>query len=101
VLEGALPQTLVEDLRLVISELVTNSVLHAGLKTGDPIGLTVDVSAERVRVEVVDWGTRAPRPMEPVDEHGRGLAIVQQVADRWGTGWNSEAGVVWAELDVA
>ena len=46
----------IEDLRLLTSEVVTNSVRHAGLAPGDTIGVAVDVSERRVRVEVADDG---------------------------------------------
>jgi anti-sigma regulatory factor (Ser/Thr protein kinase) len=87
-----------DELRLVVSELVTNSVRHAGLGAGDSIRLSVEVSSDSVRVEVVDGG----RGFVDASEHppgglGWGLPIVDQLADRWGTERTSET-KVWAEF---
>src|SRR5947209_20062178 len=55
-LAGLLPPAKLEDVRLVVSELVTNSVLHAGLSPDDRISLSVVVSAGSVRGKVCDPG---------------------------------------------
>jgi anti-sigma regulatory factor (Ser/Thr protein kinase) len=88
-----------DELRLVVSELVTNSVLHAGLGEGDPITLSVEVLPESVRVEVVDGGHGFEESSEhhPLDGLGWGLPIVHQLADRWGAERTSET-KVWAEF---
>jgi hypothetical protein len=54
-----------EDTRLVVSELVTNSILHAGLSPNDQISLTVMVSAGSVRGRVCDPGSGFEVPSEP------------------------------------
>jgi len=87
-----------DELRLVVSELVTNSVLHAGLGERDSITLSVEVLSDSVRVEVVDGG----HGFDEVSEHplgglGWGLPIVDQLADRWGAECTSET-KVWAEF---
>ena len=51
-----MPEDRVEDLRLLTSEIVTNAVRHAGLAREDTIGVAVEVSERRVRVEVADDG---------------------------------------------
>jgi anti-sigma regulatory factor (Ser/Thr protein kinase) len=89
------------DLRLLVSELVTNSVRHAGLDSDDAIGLEITVSSERVRVEVMDIGPgfdrRSPEPRED-RTGGYGLFLVDRLADRWGV-VSDEATRVWFEID--
>lgn len=74
-----------DDLRLVVSELVANSVLHAGLAAGDPIDVTGHVARAVVVVSVVDAGPGFELPPPP-GAHGapggRGLAIVAAVSER-------------------
>jgi len=95
-LRRAIPSRQLEDLRLVVSELVTNAVLHAGLRVGDPITMTVRVTEGRIRVEVVDGGCGFPQaPAAPAA--GLGLPIVDRLSDRWGTERTSET-KVWAEF---
>ncbi|MEU0331813.1 ATP-binding protein [Streptomyces sp. NPDC006193] len=89
---------LAEDGALIVSELVTNAVRHA---RRDSIRVVVErLGAARVRVAVVDF-SKAP-PVRKVsgldDEHGRGLALVTELAEDWGSEplpWGKR---VWAEL---
>ncbi len=92
-------QTL-EDLRLLVSELVTNSVRHAGLGEAQTIELKVKLLPETVRVEVNDQGggfEPTPRSAASEDQSGWGLYLVSRLSDRWGV---SSDGVtrVWFEL---
>ncbi|MEU0809221.1 ATP-binding protein [Streptomyces sp. NPDC005970] len=86
---------------LVISELVSNAVEHSGSRV---MRVTVSRPApDRVRLSVVDRSHAKPtqRAASEDDEHGRGLAIVEAVPDRWGTDplrWGKR---VWAELRAA
>ncbi|MFC5723819.1 ATP-binding protein [Streptomyces gamaensis] len=91
---------LVEPTQLIVSELVTNAVLHAH-------GPTVRVAVSRpatswLRVAVVDNSRAHPRPraVSADDRTGRGLAIVDALADRWGTDSRERGKQVWAELLV-
>ncbi|GHA00274.1 ATP-binding protein [Streptomyces echinoruber] len=85
---------------LLTSELVTNALVH----TGQDAVLTAVVEPRRLRVEVQDFTARRPRPRLPEvpdDEgtNGRGLVLVQSLADAWGVrpqGPGSK--VVWFEL---
>jgi serine/threonine-protein kinase RsbW len=96
------PATL-EDLRLLVSELVTNSIRHAGLAPDQVIALHVDLADGRVRVEVCDEGegftpTAPSIRTEPDDEaSGWGLFLVRKVSDRWGVS-NDGNTRVWFEL---
>lgn len=93
-------QTL-HDLRLLVSELVTNSVRHAGLVQSQAIELKVKLLPETVRVEVNDQGTGfqpTPRTAQSDDQSGWGLYLVSRLADRWGV-TSDGATRVWFELD--
>jgi anti-sigma regulatory factor (Ser/Thr protein kinase) len=100
-LAGVLPGGRLDDLRLVVSELVTNSVTHADSPGPDRVDVKVQVLPDRVHVEVVDFGRGfvASAKRGPPDEGGRGLAIVQRIADRWGAERDREM-TVWAELSL-
>ena len=95
-LRGRIGDRTLADVRLIISELVTNAVRHA---PGEPISVTVDVDDEGVvRGEIEDHGAggvrlRATSPSEP---GGFGLGIVDALTDRWGVGDGSTR--VWFEL---
>jgi two-component sensor histidine kinase len=89
-----------EDLRvaLVVTELVTNSVKHADAAPE----LTVEWNGSTLRVEVYDEGEGRPvlRNAGMTATSGRGLALVEAVADRWGVVERDKGKVVWAELDL-
>ena len=101
-LDGRLPPDLLGDVRLLISELVTNAVRHA---PGGPEGvrLSLTVTGTGVRVLVVDPGgglVPAAPPDGPEPPGGWGLFLVETLADRWGD--DGETGRrVWFELDAA
>jgi anti-sigma regulatory factor (Ser/Thr protein kinase) len=90
------------DVRLLVSELVTNAVRHAKLAAGDVIGLVVDAADHTLRVEVHDAGGGfvpvEPRP-DPARPSGWGLYLVAELADRWGVD-SDESTLVWFELDA-
>ena len=96
----ALPDEL-DDVRLIVSELVTNSVIHSDSPGPDRVDVKVQVLPDRVHVEVVDFGRGfvASANRGPPDEGGRGLAIVQRIADRWGAERDREM-TVWAEFSL-
>lgn len=90
---------LIEPVELALSELVTNSVLHA--RTA--VGVCVSRRDGRVRVEVTDRSTVVPRQREhPLDAAtGRGLQILDVLADAWGVVQDPAGGkLVWFELAV-
>jgi CheY-like chemotaxis protein len=89
-----------DDALLVVSELVTNAIVHAG----SDAGLRLTLGVETLRIEVADAGGDAPDPVlaDDDDEHGRGLLLVAVLSAAWGTESTPEGGkVVWAELPLA
>jgi serine phosphatase RsbU (regulator of sigma subunit)/anti-sigma regulatory factor (Ser/Thr protein kinase) len=94
-----------DDARLLVSELVTNSVRHAGLTRGDHVALRVDLEPEHVRIEVADPGAgfeladaRAYAAEREGLPGGWGLRLVEEVADRWGVERDDPGARVWFEL---
>ena len=81
---------------LLVSELVTNAILHARTS----VHVTVSADGELVRVAVADESVRAPRQRRHSVESGtgRGLRLVEQMATRWGVDIGSAGKVVWFEL---
>jgi len=100
-LDDHLEEEVLEDMRLLVTELVTNSVRHADAAPGEPVRLEVSVHADRVRVTVEDGGSgfRARRrtPDSP-DDGGWGLHLVERVSHRWGVSGGGRTRV-WFELD--
>lgn len=92
---------LLNNLRLLVSELVTNSVRHAGLDERSRISLHIETTPAVVRVEVSDPGPGfAPSvpDLRISQESGWGLYLVDELADRWGV--EAEGGTcVWFEID--
>jgi anti-sigma regulatory factor (Ser/Thr protein kinase) len=88
-----------ERAELITSELATNAVVHGRTE----FRLEVDCDIDSVRISVFDAGGGWPcrRPPAGDNESGRGLRIVDHVAERWGVTWNDPGKVVWAELSVA
>lgn len=81
---------------LVVSELVTNAVVHGD---GD-ITLSLAVEGDAVEVEVADQDPALPTPVDaPVDAAaGRGLLLVSRLAQDWGVRPHGSGKVVWAQL---
>jgi anti-sigma regulatory factor (Ser/Thr protein kinase) len=82
---------------LVVSELVTNAVLHAGSSAR----VDVRVANDGVRVEVHDSTTELPtvRDPGPYTVTGRGLMLVEALSDRWGADPTADGKVAWFEVD--
>ena len=102
-LMGALRAEVYSDLRLQVSELVTNSVRHAQLRPGELIRLQVEVSDRVLRVEVSDPGQGFSASISgrvPGDLGGWGLFLTERLADRWGVDGDGGWTTVWLERDL-
>jgi anti-sigma regulatory factor (Ser/Thr protein kinase) len=87
---------------LVVSELVTNAVVHSG---GDVIGCALRLGGGLLRIEVTDRGTGRTEPAvrkpAPDDVSGRGLLLVSTVSEAWGVAPAAGGGrTVWATVDT-
>ena len=85
-----------DEAALLVSEVVTNSVLHAG----STIDLTVCRRGTGVRVEVRDRSETMPAPRSYAGDSvtGRGLEILDLTATNWGAELSADGKVVWFEL---
>jgi anti-sigma regulatory factor (Ser/Thr protein kinase) len=87
-----------EDAALLVTELVSNVVDHVG--GTDDLTLEVRVSDDRLRIAVVDGSSIRPVVQELSHDRprGRGIRMVQAIADRWGTDAHGSGKRVWLEL---
>ena len=104
--EMGMPEPILMDATLLTSELVTNSIRHAGLEPSDDIELVAEWSGSTLRVVVRDGGVRelptnvlagSIRP-SPTGRSGWGLYLVDRLASRWGTNLGGRPGF-WFELE--
>ena len=99
-LRPRLRPSLLDEVRLLVSELVTNSYKHAFAGADGWIALRVELDARKVRVEVCDpGGGFEPRTKlrSGTQESGWGLYLVSRIADRWGV-TPGDGCCVWFEL---
>ncbi|WP_406154359.1 ATP-binding protein [Streptomyces sp. NBC_01023] len=94
-------EPLAETLILLISELVTNAVVHTGCPAVLRMLFGPSEEAGTVRVEVADTSACPPRPRhaEGEDTNGRGLELVDGLADRWGWQPEGHGKSIWCEVD--
>lgn len=100
-LDARVDGRVLDDIRLLVSELVTNAVRHADSPHGGEVELDVTIESSRVRVEVADPGVGfdpQPRDDEMTRPGGWGLYLVDRIADRWGVIRN-RMNRVWFEID--
>ncbi|TMM04410.1 MAG: ATP-binding protein [Actinobacteria bacterium] len=98
----ALPGRLLDIVRLLVSELVANAVIHGRAQDHGGIELDVAIDDRRLRIDVADGGpgfVPPPRAPDADLEGGRGLQLVEAFSDRWGV---IAEGVtqVWFEIDL-
>src|SRR5215210_158281 len=101
--EAFADEELTDSLRLAVSEVVTNSILHGRAGDDGCVDLVLRVDGSRLRLEVADGGPGfAPEPTRgrPDEPGGWGLYVVDSLADRWGV--DASAGTcVWLEMAPA
>ena len=97
-ISGRITPERMRDVRLLVSELVTNAVRHAG---GEAVRLVVALTGDTLRIEVHDPGRGfelTPPPEDPLRASGWGLVLVEELADRWGVDHDPRTRV-WFEMD--
>jgi anti-sigma regulatory factor (Ser/Thr protein kinase) len=97
-LEGSLDPAVLPDVRLLVSELITNSVKYGG---EGPVRLEVQASDESVRAEIIDQGVGFTPKVRDDDLDrvgGWGLHLTEHLTSRWGTYEGSTH--VWFEIDL-
>ena len=102
-----LDRAVAENAELLVSELVTNAVRHAGLPEEASIEFCVRASPDALMVEVADGGrgfdqSSPPRPRAlpgSFEASGWGLFLVDQIANRWGAVQMDGETRVWFELN--
>jgi anti-sigma regulatory factor (Ser/Thr protein kinase) len=100
--EWGLAESVITDLVTLVSELATNAVLHVTPGNAREFGVTLRLSPECVRLEVRDTGNGVPVPREPSEDepNGRGLLLVEFLADRWDVITQVVGKTVFAEIDL-
>jgi anti-sigma regulatory factor (Ser/Thr protein kinase) len=97
-----MPAAVVERAQLVVSELITNSLLHSGAGHGEHATLTLRAWERRCRIEVEDagrGGAIAPRSPDLLNGGGMGLNLVAAVSECWGVIREGDGpNRVWAQL---
>lgn len=97
-----IPEETIDEAEIVISELLSNSLRHAGPLADGQLRVRWKVRLEVVEVEVTDGGgasTPVPAPRAVWAPSGRGLRIVRALAHEWGTVTNDKGEqTVWATL---
>ena len=95
------PADRLNELRLIVSELVTNSFRHSGLGEREWVEMKIETFPRCIRVEVSDHGVGfGPESGRHGSENGRGLGIVNHLAARWGHEGGPQT-MVWAELALS
>jgi anti-sigma regulatory factor (Ser/Thr protein kinase) len=95
-----LPPALLDRVRLLVSELVTNAVVHGPRTEDSAVQLTVHTSPKSLTVEVRDTGSGFQRRLlaPSVRGSGWGLFLVEKMSDRWGVNGNDQTRV-WFQID--
>ncbi|MDP8953404.1 MAG: ATP-binding protein [Actinomycetota bacterium] len=92
------PPDVVDSAVLLVSELATNVTLHARTD----LQVTIRFEQSRLWAEVKDWNSRMPQTcMAPIDATtGRGLALVEALASRWGAERDDDGKRIWFLLEA-
>jgi len=102
-LDGRVSDESADDIALIVSELVTNSVLHANVGEDDSVLVELAVTDGRLAITVTDPGSdQTPRllPRDPTKANGLGLHLVDRISASWGVSRRPGATKVWCELPL-
>jgi serine/threonine-protein kinase RsbW len=98
-LTGRVANDVLGDARLVVSELVSNSVRHAGLAADSVVRVGAEITSGMLRLQVDDAGTAGTVALRaPGRDGGFGLHLVDALAHRWGVTRQGSTRV-WVELE--
>lgn len=101
-LAGAgIPDSLIDDVVLVATELLSNALRHARSLPDDQLDISWDILRGAVSITVTDGGGRHQphvRHPGPAETNGRGLSIVETLAEEWGVEEAGSSATVWATL---
>jgi serine/threonine-protein kinase RsbW len=91
---------LLDDVRLLVSEIVTNSIRHAQITAEQPLRLMASLRAATLRLELHDAGTigTVARRTPGRDAGGFGLDLVAQLCSAWGVERDGDGTTVWFEV---
>jgi transcriptional regulator with XRE-family HTH domain/anti-sigma regulatory factor (Ser/Thr protein kinase) len=92
-----IPKAAFDDTELITSEVVTNSVRHSG---SEWVEVAITLDANVLRVEISDQSAQPIRPRTPGVDGGWGLAIIGELANRWGVERQAAGKTVWFEYDL-
>ena len=96
-LSSRLPAGVVNDIKLMVSELVTNGIVHGSAERDAPVLLDLVVNG-KIHCRVLDHGPGfARRTRRETAGGGWGLQVVEQLADRWGMQRSPQRTEVWFE----
>ena len=97
------PCPVTDEAALLVSELATNALEHTSTGDGGQFQVTICRDATSVLIGVRDNGsakTPEPGPLDPESETGRGLGLVELIADSWGYCGGQHGRTVWFELQA-
>ncbi|HYZ12495.1 MAG TPA: ATP-binding protein [Actinomycetota bacterium] len=108
-LESALesfPESVLADAQLLLTEVLSNAILHGSAGAGARIDVSVEADESIVRVTVTDPSPQFPRPAihapDPLAASGWGLYLLERLATQWGVEDAPDGGsAVWFELRVS
>jgi anti-sigma regulatory factor (Ser/Thr protein kinase) len=90
------PAPVLDEVKLMVSELVTNGIVHGSTEADKPVMLDVLVNGH-IRCRVLDHGEGFATRARETQSGGWGLQVVEQLADRWGIQCSPQQTEVWFE----
>ena len=86
----------VDNATLLVSEAVTNAVLYGA----PPVALSIDCTGDALTIRVGDASSNLPivEHPKPDEDHGRGMLLIDMLADEWGTELTAKGKEVWFVL---
>jgi anti-sigma regulatory factor (Ser/Thr protein kinase) len=101
----SLPESVLADAQLLLTEVLSNAILHGSAGAGARLDVSVEADESIVRVTVTDRSPQFPRPAilppDPLAASGWGLYLLERLAKQWGVEDAPDGGsAVWFELSV-